>query len=188
MNVSETTVGLFITAESVETAFALAYERWHGDLYRHYKNLKNKATMEPLHLEEDHPYGRRAVDDLWAFQEKQTKTAIIALAAELALDDGLMESLIFRSLARHIGTLTGWPVRLYDTEGVGIIFASVVLGMVRGMPDAVTGVPVLDLSALTVLPALSTAAAPFKTKPFVPSRAESSMTPLLPTPTPPNTT
>ena len=142
------TLGLFVIADSPDEAEATAKQRWVNEISFTYPGWEWDVSYTALPIKT--PAGKSAADDIWQYQEEDTKAAILTVALKLAADQGLLEDQVFRSACLAAGTLSGWPVRLYDTEGLGINRASEVLSMVRGVPNE-DGVPVLDLDRLYIV-------------------------------------
>lgn len=153
MTVTDNTIALVVEAEDASSAKTNADDLMAKKVMNHYLTGQRIERSEAEPLRVDSIEGGRLLMELWEQQEKAYLADIQSIALDLALSDDLrelLETLQFRSACYRLGSIEGYPNRIYDPMGEAVPWRSYLQSLMEGLLDD-EGIPLFKREELWVV-------------------------------------
>ena len=150
---TDNTIAVVVEAENPADAKTKADDHMTRKIMNHYLTGQRFGISESKPLRVDSIEGGRLLMDLWEQQEKAYMADILSLALDLALSGDLrelLETLQFRSACYRLGSIEGYPIRIYDPMGEAVPWRSHLQSLMEGLLDD-EGIPVFEREKLWVV-------------------------------------
>lgn len=146
-------IGLVVEAESVADARMKAEDLMVTTVINHYSTNQRFVMLERAPLQIDGVEGGTLLMDIWEQQDQGYMEDVRCLAMEMGSTTDhrtLLEQLQFRSACFRLGSIHGYPNRIYDPMGEAIPWRSYLQSLMEGLPDE-NGNPLLVRKNLWVV-------------------------------------
>ena len=153
MILTDNTIAVVVEAEDAASAKTKSDDLMTRKIMNHYLTGQRFEISETKPLRVDSIEGGRLLMDLWEQQEKAYLADIQSIALDLALSGDLrdlLETLQFRSACYRLGSIGGYPNRIYDPMGEAVPWRSYLQSLMEGLLDE-DGNPLFEREMLWIV-------------------------------------